>query len=108
MGSTPRSTRKLPLDELFAQGEEVEGLLSHPGWKHLMGAIDAEVSQIDQRLDGHARPLEQAEYALAHGRRYGLLEIEKKAHAIVAHYRRTLQQQQERHDAAAEPVAERV
>lgn len=111
MGSTPQMSRHVrdryeTLDGLLAAGELVQGVVDHPGWAHLMGVIDAEVSQIDRKLDGHTTPLTQAEYALAHGRRGGLKSIEEAAHAIVQTAAVALADQRARHEGAGETALE--
>lgn len=50
----------------------LEDLRRHPGWSVLQDLLNDEIADLDARLDGGTKPLEQAEYALHHGRRGGL------------------------------------
>jgi hypothetical protein len=106
MGSTPEMSRHLrgeygSLEELFRAGEAVQGLLEHPGWKHIMAVVDAEIATIDRELDSHREPLSQALYAMKHGRRGGLMAVEQAAQAILRRYEASLEEQRQRHESGA-------
>lgn len=96
------------LDDLFAAGEQVRSMLTHPGWRHVALILHAEIAEIDGKLDGRDTPLSQAEYALEHGRRHGLRSAEQAAGALVSLYERALRTQQARHEGAVDAVPERV
>lgn len=102
-----RHVKGTALEELFAIGEAVESLAGHPGWIHVQRLVDAEIAEIDRKLDGREEPLSQAEYALAHGRRGGLRGARDAAEAILDGYQRALAEQQRRHEGDAESSPER-
>lgn len=109
MGSTPEIAnlvrrRYESLDALIAAGELVQGVVSHPGWRHLQGVIDELVSRIDEELDGEREPLSQAQYAQRHGRRAGLRSVEEVALTVVRVAEKTLADQRAAHEGAAESV----
>jgi hypothetical protein len=84
------------LEELFAAGEAVQSLEGHPGWVHLQRLIQAEIAAIDASLDGGSTPLSRAEYAMAHGRRGGVLAVVKAADAIVQRAEAKKREQEEK------------
>ena len=89
------------LEDLFAAGEAVEGLLSHPGWAHVARLIEAEAAAVEAKMDG--RLLEsRAEYAFAHGRLGGLKAAASAAAAIRSRAALRLEQQQRKHEGDAE------
>lgn len=93
------------LPSLIESAEEVERTIASPGYRAIKRVIDAEIAQVDAKLDGN-KTLEHVEYARLHGRRSALAAFEHAATAIVdrAQERR---QQAEQANAAAEPVAGR-
>jgi len=95
------------LSDLFAAGEEIQRLVESFGWTLLCDVVDREVRGIDEDLDGRLVPLSQAEYALAHGRRNGLLGFKRAAEAIVVTAAREREKQQARHEADGESSAGR-
>jgi hypothetical protein len=88
------------LKEQFDALEHIESLMAHPGWDLVQRVLRAEVELIDRRLDGGSRPLEQAEYALAHGRRAGLLGADFAARAILAVTAASLEDQRRKYEGA--------
>lgn len=112
MGSNPRPdpafvnlTRNVfhDLDTLFEAGEAVQALQSHPGWAYLSRLIEAEIDDVDLKLDGRLLDT-RADYAHAHGRRGGLKALAEAARAIVSEADRKLAEQQRIHEGAAEPA----
>lgn len=93
-----KHTRDMSLEQLFAAGDAVDSLLDHPGWISLQALIDAEITEIDRRLDGRDEPLSQAEYAMAHGRRSGLKGAADAAAALMHRYTAELERQRARHE----------
>lgn len=91
------------LPGLVASGEHVQNLLFSPGWGAVMRVIDAELALLDSELDGARSPKEQAEYALAHGRRGGLKAVSDAAKTIML----AAKARQARAETAAEPVVGR-
>lgn len=87
-------------------GEAVESLVAHPGWAHVTRLVEAEVAEIDRTLDGRDEPLEQAQYALKHGRRGGLRGAMEAAEAILDLYRTALDEQRRKHESGAESPQE--
>lgn len=94
------------LADLFSAGEKVRQLTLHPGWDAVHELIRREVAAISDRLDNSITPLTQAEYALAHGRRGGLLALDSAAEAIVARAEKRHSEQATKHESAAEPAQE--
>jgi hypothetical protein len=90
------------LEALFAAGEEVEALLAHPGWGHVVRLLDAEIATIDRDLDGGLKE-SRAEYAQAHGRRGGLRFSRDAAVALLERARDTLEQQRLLHEDGEAP-----
>jgi len=90
------------LENLFATGDEVETLLQHPGFAKVMAVIDRERESVDHALDSGERPLEQAEYALKHGRRGALGAFGEAADAIVGRAHKRHVEQAEKHEGGAE------
>jgi hypothetical protein len=91
------------LTDLFAAGENVRGLMAHPGWADIFRLIEAQVAEIDRALDGASTPKTQAEYAMEHGRRDGLFGYLRAAQAIVGRADKKLEEQRQRHEGDAEP-----
>lgn len=107
--TTPAMTRHVEVlwpktEDLFVTGEQVSNLLAHPGWKAVQEIIDREKAIIDTKLDSPHRALEQAEYALAHGRRGGLTAAADAADAITA---KAQQRYAEQNEDGAESPSER-
>lgn len=71
------------LEALFTAGEAVRVLVESTGWAHVVRVLQAEIATIDRRLDGGLKPLDQAEYALLHGRRGGLKGALDAAEAVL-------------------------
>ncbi len=83
---------KVALDRLFPELDEMEAaadaadmLIRTPGWEHVHAVIGLQAEKIGQRLRGDT-PLEQAEYALLHGRQWGLRQAAEIAAAIINEY----------------------
>lgn len=83
-------------------GEAVESLVTHPGWAHVQRLVEAEIAEIDRALDAGDEPLTQAQYAIRHGRRGGLLASRDAAETILARYRAALEHQRAKHENPAE------
>jgi hypothetical protein len=100
----PQFTRHIDtadLQALFAKGEAVESLMSHPGWAHVREVIEAEIDTIDRRLDTGAvsgSPPSRSEYAAAHGRRGGLRAVIDAPQAILLVSETELARQRARHE----------
>lgn len=92
-------------DTLFAAGERVEALVTTAGWADIQAVLSREIALIDRELDSARKPLEQADYALAHGRRDGLRGAQRAVDAII----RFADEQRERqeNEAAGESAAVR-
>ncbi len=90
------------LDAMFSAGEQVEGLLVHPGWDALSEALRAELAAEERRLSRGRRPLDQADYALAHGRLGALQLALELPDAIVGRARERREEQAARHEAPAD------
>ena len=91
---------------LFTAGEHVQALIAHPGWAAVMDLLDGRISGVDGKLDG-SKPLSHVEYAHGHGERRGLIAAREAAYTLEAVYVDELRRQQEKHEAGAEPLAER-
>lgn len=109
--SVPRMTRHLDelfprLEDLFSAGEQVQDVVKHPGWVHVVRLLGAEIAEIDRHLDGGREPKTQAEYAMAHGRRGGLRGAEEAAGAILHRYSMRLEQQRQKHESGGESSRE--
>jgi hypothetical protein len=104
----PRYTRHVDalygdgLVQLFEAAETVEKMLEHPGVRIVAAILDRERGVSDDALDGSEKPLEQAEYAFAHGRRGGLRAFLQAADALVARAAKRRQEQAEKHESGAE------
>jgi hypothetical protein len=62
----------MPYEELDAAARMFEQLVAHPAWGVLLDLLDKERALVDAKLDNGDDPLEQAQYSLLHGKRYGL------------------------------------
>lgn len=91
------------LDELFAAGESVQQLLTHPGWAHVMRLVERRADEVTAQLDGRLLD-SRAHYARLTGERAGLRAAHDAAHAIVHVAARELVKQQAKHEGAAEPA----
>lgn len=108
MSADPRLSRHIKdvwpsLTDLFAAGENVRELMAHPGWADVFRLVEAEIATIDADLDGSTEPKSQAEYAMQHGRRDGLLGYLRAARGIVSRADQKLEEQRQRHEGEAEP-----
>lgn len=63
----------LPFEELDSVARTLEDLQAHPGWSVVQQIIDGEIADVDGKLDRGDVPLDQASYALLHGKRGALL-----------------------------------
>lgn len=94
--------------ELFAAGEAVELMATTAGWQALRKVIGAELRAEAARLSRGRKALDQADYALAHGRLGGLQTAYDLADAIVARAQGRREEQAAKHEnAAADAAAER-
>jgi hypothetical protein len=93
-------------EHLLAAGEAARQLLDHPGWEAVQGFVKAEIDSALTGLDRGGEPPSQAEYARAHGRRAGLLYAQGVAEAIVARADQRYEEQQRKHEGAAETAPE--
>lgn len=70
-----------PTEEVVDLGESVKGLIEHPGWAHLMEAIEA---RAERKLSGVTAPTEDAsKYADALGQRKALLSVPEIAQDLI-------------------------
>src|SRR5689334_21046341 len=100
---TALTRRAFPqLLDLFAAGEEVKSLVTHPGWASIMRLLDLAASDLDATLDGRLLD-SRAAYAQAHGKRAALMAARDAADAIVAEASRKLREQDRIDEATAEP-----
>lgn len=95
------------LKDLFATGEDVSRLLDHPGWKAIQRVIEAEKNTLDRSLDSPHRALDQADYALKHGRRGALTAAADAAAAIIGRAQVRHTEQARKHEDGAESPSER-
>jgi hypothetical protein len=89
------------LGSLFAAGDEVRSLLSHPGWDRVVRLIEAEIDTIDRRLDSgvvSGPPPSRSEYAMAHGRRGGLKAVIDAPQAILLVSETEMARQRAKHE----------
>lgn len=91
------------LEHLFTVGEHVGQLRQHEGWKAVQTLLQAEIDAINAQMEGGGGPLEQAEYAVRHGRIGGLKAAIGAADAIVTISERRFSEQQAQHEGDAEP-----
>lgn len=89
------------LDELAMAAEAVRATVASPGWVAIARVLEAEIATIDRDLDGSDEPMSQAEYALAHGRRYGLRGADEAAGAILRKAEFDLRRQKAKHENGA-------
>src|SRR2546421_5976763 len=94
------------LEHLLNAADDAASLKAHPGWHGVKALIEQEVATISDRLDHATTPLTQAEYALAHGRRGGLLAIREAPDAIIERASKRRAEQQAKHEGTAESVQE--
>jgi hypothetical protein len=94
------------LGHLFEAGQQVASLREHPGWAHVQTVLARELDAISARLDHANEPPSQAVYALAHGRRGGLLALKEAADAIVERADKRYAEQKAKHEGAAESAQE--
>jgi len=94
------------LAEVLTASEEVQALLSHPGWAHAQAMVASEVETINRELDRGGEPHSRAEYAKAHGRRGGLLYLREALDAIVQRAEQRYVEQQRKHEDAPERASE--
>lgn len=93
------------LGELFAAGEAVEAVVSTDGWQALQKVIGAELRAETARLSRGRKALDQADYALAHGRLGGLQAAADLADAIVTRAREVHEEQAAKHENGAADAA---
>jgi hypothetical protein len=90
-------------EALQGAADDVRGLLAHPGWAHVCRLLDAEVTDLDRKLDGGLLET-RAEYAHLHGQRRALGAAQGIAHAIVSVADDRLRQQALKHEGTADAV----
>lgn len=95
------------LGEEIEAGDAVDALLKHPGFPVVRALIDEEIATINAQMERSTSPMDQAEYALRHGRIGGLRGFETAAETILARSEKRLQEQQAQHEGDAEPSPER-
>lgn len=89
------------LSDLFAAGEVMQTLMAQPGWAILVELVEAEVHDLDRKLDG--RPLDNIQaYAFDHGRRGGLLAFTEHARAVVSYALAKEREQRLKYEGASE------
>ena|SRR6188472_2046310 len=89
------------LSDLFAAGEAMQALMAQPGWEILVELVEAEVHDLDRKLDGRALDNIQS-YAFDHGRRGALLAFIEHARAVVSYAIAKEQQQRIKYEGASE------
>lgn len=94
------------LEHLFDAGDAVAQLQGHPGWAAVQAVLQSEIDAIGRTMDG-LKPLDQATYAMRHGRIGGLRAAQGTADAIVAEATRRRSEQQAQHEGGAESSPER-
>lgn len=104
--SRPRFSRHIDdlyedLDGLITAAEAVRATVNSPGWAHIARMLEAEIATLDRSLDDASSPKEQAEYALAHGRRGGLRGADEAAGAILRDAELRLARQRLKHEGGA-------
>lgn len=95
----------MSLEETFTAGAAVESLLAHPGWDHIGRLLDAEIAEIDRKVDGSLLE-SKSEYAFLHGRRGGIRFGRDVAEAILSRSRQKLEEQRAKHERSAESLQE--
>jgi len=70
------------LDQVLDAAEHAASVLEHPGMGVLRSILVAEIDTISRGLDD--RVLQQAEYAMAHGRRGGLIASLEALDVLIA------------------------
>ena len=80
--SVAHRLKGLPFEELDNVARALDDLQTHPGWSVLQQIVDGELADIDGKLDRGDVPLDQASYALLHGKR-GALTFPRDAVATV-------------------------
>jgi hypothetical protein len=109
--SRPRFARHIDdlyedLDGLLEAAEAVRVTVNSPGWVHIARMLEAEIATLDRSLDDASSPKEQAEYALAHGRRGGLRGADEAAGTILHDAELRLARQHVKHEGGAgDPVS---
>jgi hypothetical protein len=92
------------LEQLTDAADAARALLEQPGWTVLNEILGLEVAKVDSRL-GSDKPLgTRAEYAMAHGRRSGLLAPTQAIHALIDRAESRLADERVKHEGAAESV----
>jgi hypothetical protein len=105
----PRFTeavRKLypTVEQLTDAADAARALVEQPGWDVLVEILQAEIATIDRRL-GSDRPLDtHGDYAMAHGRRSGLLAPGQAIHALIDRAESRLADERAKYEGAAESV----
>jgi hypothetical protein len=110
-GPDPRFTHHVDrqfddLEQLFEAGDDARDILRHPGWTTLDALLRAEVATIDRRLEGSDEPLTQAQYAMAHGRRGGLLAAHEALQAVIYRAESRMADERAKHEGAAESASD--
>ena len=90
------------LDDLLEAAESVAGLMDQPGWGLLYDLVGDELQTIERKLDHGDAPLGRAQYAMAHGRRGGMLFAGEMARTLMAHAQEELARQRRKHEGGAE------
>ena len=93
------------LDALFEAGDQVKAVQATSGWGVVHGILGAEIDAINAQME--TQVLEQAEYAMRHGRIGGLRAAQSAVDTIVAIADARRAEQQARHEAGGESPAER-
>lgn len=86
------------LDTLFEAGEQAQMLLEHPGFARVQALIDAEARTLNAEMGRATRPLEQADYALRHGRLGALTAFRDAAETLVARAEKRRKEQAAQHE----------
>lgn len=86
------------LEGLNKAADAVEALLATPGWDVLMELLEVERQSVAKKIERGLAPLEQAEYALLHGRLGGLRAVQEQAHALLARRADEMEKQRAKHE----------
>lgn len=96
------------LEHLFEVGDQAQQLRVQPGWDVLCKVIDAEIDAINAQMESAAtNVLDQAEYAVRHGRIGGLKAAREAREAVVSVAEERKAEQKKKHEGDAESSPER-
>lgn len=88
--------------QLVEMADAIDRLVAEEGWQIVVDQMDAELADLDGKLDG-ATPLEHVEYAHLHGQRRGILAAREVVQTILSKRDRWLKEQRAKHEGADAP-----